>query len=32
VPFVGLLLSVNESDLGAWKAAARAGTVIGIVE
>ena len=32
VPFVGLLLSVDESDLGAWKAAARAGTIIGIVE
>ena len=31
-PFVGLLLSVNESDLGTWKATARAGTIIGIVE
>jgi hypothetical protein len=31
-PFVGLLLSVNESDLGTWKATAHAGTIIAIVE
>jgi hypothetical protein len=31
-PCIGLLLAVHESDLGTWKATAREGAVIGIVE